>query len=101
MAVSGAMMTPDIGEFGLKQLDKKGQAELADHWMMHPWQAMQILNYVVEIESTVTPGVEGWSFLHVRVVEDTRFPQDLIQLRDKDENVLIEFRNVGSIQAAP
>ena len=94
IAVCGQLMNPSIAEFGLQQLAMNRQ--IADHWMMHPWQAMQILN-TVEIEKVARPGLPGWYFLELPVVEDKNFPQDQIELRDKDKNVLVEFRNVGSL----
>lgn len=105
------MMNRSIAQFGLGELAKKIAAHscepadpmrLADHWQMHPWQAMQILNSIfLEIEQGAEDqlaGKPGWSFEHIRVVEDPHMSEDVIHLRDKDENVLIEFRNVGSLK---
>ena len=93
------MMNSGIARFGLEHIKK--DVLLADHWQMHPWQAMQILNQIFfEIEQGKAEdelaGKPGWTFEKIRVVEDPHFPMDLIHLRDKDENVLVEFRNVGS-----
>lgn len=96
IACSGSMMTKGIADFGMEHLD----AAHFDHFQMHPWQAMQILEFatVENLNDTIEPGKPGWSFLKIRVVEDPHFPEDVIELRDKDENVLIQFRNVGSLK---
>lgn len=93
--VNGSMMSQGIAAFGLIQLGKT----LADHFVMHPWQAMQILERVPveKMGDMVMHGANGWNFEGLRVVEDPLFPEDRIELRDKDENVLVEYRNVGSL----
>ncbi|HEX8800424.1 MAG TPA: hypothetical protein VF772_17530 [Terriglobales bacterium] len=114
IGVSGVMMSRGIAQFGLGELAKKrfindtepvDPMKIADHWQMHPWQAMQILNTIfLEVENLI-PGSEAeisgrsvWTFEKIRVVEDPHFPEDQIELRDKDENVLVQFRNVGSLK---
>lgn len=101
IGVSGVMMNRGIAQFGLQQLGEE-RVRLADHFQMHPWQAMQILNSIfLDIEKggddSEISGRGSWTFEKIRVVEDDNFPHDRIELRDKDEHVLVEFRNVGSL----
>lgn len=101
IGVSGVFMNRGIAQFGLQQLGEE-RVRLADHFQMHPWQAMQILNSIfLEVEQGGSDeeiaGKSTWSFEHIRVVEDPHMAEDQIELRDKDENVLIQFRNVGSL----
>lgn len=113
IGVSGVLMNRGIAQFGLGELAKKrfvigcepvDPMKIADHWQMHPWQAMQILNTIfLEVENLIPEaeaeisGKSVWTFEKIRVVEDPHFPEDRIELRDKDEHVLVEFRNVGSL----
>lgn len=77
--------------------DKK----LADYVIMNPLQKLAVLNCFTEVlhvtkwEPSTLPEAYEMTFMGLKVVLDPLFPKDAIELRDKDDKVLVRIKNLA------